>query len=242
MSQSQRVSLQSAFVLHKRPYSESSLLLDVFSCDYGKVALLAKGARRNRSRLAGILEPFVPLSLSWSGKSDLQLLTGAEAIPPGIQLIGHNLYCGLYLNELLNHFLHRHDAHQNLFSHYTSALVALSGQGEAEMALRYFELALLEEVGFGLQIERDAKRGEPIYADRRYEYRIGFGLVESNDSQGGIAGSTLIHLARRNLEGRVQLAESKRMMRTIIDHHLAGKVLRSRALFMMQSARKQRSD
>lgn len=238
MSQNQRISLQSAFVLHTRAYRESSLLVDAFSCDYGKIALVAKGARRNRSRLAAILQPFTPLSLSWSGRSDLQTLTGAEAIPPGIQLHGKNVYCGLYINELLNHLLHRHDPHQNLFSHYTAALLALSTQNEVEKTLRYFELALLEEVGFGLQIEHDAQLGEPIRADRRYEYRIGFGPVESSDPAHGIQGSTLIHLARRSLDGPVDLAQSKRLMRVVIDHHLSGKILQSRALFRPKTIHK----
>ncbi len=234
MNQIQRISLQSAFVLHSRPYRESSLLLDVFSCDYGKIALLAKGARRNRSRLSAILQPFIPLSLSWCGKTDLQTLTGAEPIPPGILLQGRRLYCGLYLNELLSYFLHRHDAHRNLFSHYAATLVALAGEDEAEKTLRYFELALLEEIGFGLQIEHDAEHGDSIRPNRRYEYRIGLGVVESNTSFRGIAGSTLINLARRSLDGPVELSESKRMMRAIIDHHLAGKTLRSRLLFRMK--------
>ncbi|MGH8559610.1 MAG: DNA repair protein RecO [Methylococcales bacterium] len=242
MNQIQRISLQSAFVLHGRPYRESSLLLDVFSRDYGKIALLAKGVRGNRSRLSAILQPFIPLSLSWSGKTDLQTLTGAEQIPPGICLQGRRLYCGLYLNELLSYFLHRHDAHRNLFSHYAAALVALAGLGEAEETLRYFELALLEEIGFGLQIEQDAEHGGPIRPDRRYEYRIGLGLVESNNLLGGIAGSTLINLARRSLDGPVQLSESKKMMRAVIDHHLAGKALRSRSLFIPKPAKNQSSE
>lgn len=242
MNQNQRVSLQSAFVLHKRPYRESSLLLDVFSCDYGKIALLAKGARRNRSVSRAILQPFIPLSICWSGKTDLQTLTGAEPIPPGISLKGRSLYCGLYLNELLSYFLHRHDAHRNLFSHYTAALVALSGEGETEKTLRYFELALLEEIGFGLRIDQDVQVGAPISPDRRYDYRIGLGLVESNGSHGGIAGLTLINLGLRKLDGPVQLFEAKKMMRAIIDHHLAGKPLRSRSLFSMQGFGNQSPD
>jgi DNA repair protein RecO (recombination protein O) len=235
MNQNQRISLQSAFVLHSRPYRESSLLLDVFSCDYGKIALLAKGVRRGRPGLGSILQPFNPIRVSWSGKTDLHTLTAAEPIPPGIMLRGRNLYCGLYLNELLNYFLHRHDPHPDLFSYYAAALVELSGQGGAEETLRYFELALLDEIGFGLQIDREADTGSRIRAERRYDYRIGHGLVESDSLVEGISGSTLISFAQRKLNGPVQLLEAKKMMRAVIDHHLAGKKLRSRSLFIIQN-------
>ncbi len=231
MNQNQRISLQSAFVLHSRPYRESSLLLDLFSCDYGRIALVARGARKNRSGLHGILQPFRPLRVSWSGKTDLHTLTAAEPIPPGICLQGRNLYCGLYLNELLAYFLHRHDPHEALFSHYTAALVALSRPGATEETLRYFELALLDEIGFGLQIEQESESGNTIRPDRRYNYRIGQGLVLATSPVGGVSGSTLINLTQRKLNGSVQLSEAKRMMRAVIDHHLTGKPLRSRSLF-----------
>jgi DNA repair protein RecO (recombination protein O) len=231
MSQNQRISLQSAFVLHSRPYRESSLLVELFSCDYGKIALVAKGARKNRSGLYGILQPFRPLRVSWSGKTDLHKLTAAEPIPPGIRLQGRSLYCGLYLNELLHYFLHHHDPHQALFSHYTAALVALSGTGPTEEALRYFELALLDEIGFGLQIEQELETGSTIRPDRRYHYQIGQGFVLTPSPVGGVSGTTLINLTQRKLCGPVQLSEAKRMMRAIIDHYLAGKPLRSRSLF-----------
>lgn len=234
MSQNPRVSLQSTFVLHRRPYRESSLLLEVFSCDYGKVALVAKGVRKNRSAVSAILQPFNPLKLSWSGKTDLHTMTAAELIPPGIFLSGRSLYCGLYLNELLHYFLHRHDPHRNLFSHYAATLVALAEQRDIEKALRYFELALLDETGFGLQIEQELENGGRIRTDRRYQYRIGQGLVELENSVGGIAGSTLINLVQRDLDGPVQLSESKKLMRKVIDQHLAGKPLRSRLLFKLK--------
>ena len=231
MGRNQRISLQSAFVLHSRPYRETSLLLDIFSCDYGKIALLAKGARRSRAGLASILQPFHPLKLSWSGSTDLQTLTSAEAIPPGICLRGRSLYCGLYMNELLNYFLHRHDPHRNLFSHYAAALVTLAGEGVAEATLRYFEFALLDEIGFGLQIDANAGNRDAIRPDLHYQYRIGRGLVVSGDSIGGISGATLINLANRKLDGPEQMKESKRLMRFLIDHYLEGKPLRSRSLF-----------
>ncbi|MGR9105712.1 MAG: DNA repair protein RecO [Gammaproteobacteria bacterium] len=242
MNSNQRISLQSAFVLHSRPYRESSLLLDVFTCEYGKTALIAKGARKPRTGLSAVLQPFTPIRVSWCGKSELHTLTAAEPIPPGIVLTGRNLYCGFYLNELLNIFLHRHDPHQNLFSHYAAALVALSGQGETEKILRYFELALLDEIGFGLQIEQDSENGEAIRPDRCYQYRVGQGLVESANSFEGISGTTLIGLAQRSLEGPIQLSESKKMMRTILDYHLGGKPLRSRALFVLKDVNRQRSE
>jgi DNA repair protein RecO (recombination protein O) len=231
VNQKQRVSLQSAFVLHKRPYRESSLLLDVFSYDYGKIGLVARGVRKNRRGGAAVLEPFNLLRLSWTGKSDLQTMTSVELIPPGLRLTGKSLYCGFYLNELLNYFLHRHDPHPNLFSHYAATLVSLSENPEVETALRYFELALLDETGFGLQIECDSKTGAEVEAGKRYRYWPGEGLVESNWSVDSIGGSTLISLVQRKLGGAEQLTEAKCLMRMMIDHYLGEKTLRSRFLF-----------
>src|SRR6185437_10727813 len=117
--------LQPAFVLHTRPYRDTSLLLEIFTPDYGRVSTLARGARGLRSRFKGLLQPFVPLLLSWYGKTELMTLSAAESQGKVLDLTGEKLLCGLYLNELLMRLLHRYDAHPQLYIVYQETLYAL---------------------------------------------------------------------------------------------------------------------
>ncbi len=231
MPDSKRVLLQSAFVIHRRPYRETSVLMEVFSRDYGKVSLLAKGVRKAKSAMSAVLQPFSPLRLSWMGRSQLQTLTAAEIIPPAIQLGGRSLYCGFYLNELLVRFLHHHDPHKNLFSYYAATLLNLRDEEQMERCLRYFEVSLLEEVGFGLQLDVELDSGCCIEPGKLYNYLIGQGPVEVKSAKNAIHGATLIGLRERNLVDKLTLREAKQLMRTVIDSHLNGKPLLSRSLF-----------
>ncbi len=231
MSENQRVYLQNSFIVHRRPYRETSVLLDVFSSEYGKISLIAKGVRQQKSRMAGILQPFKLLRLSWSGRSDLQLLTGAELVMPDIDLKGKPLFCGFYLNELINLFLHRHDPHPELFAFYSATLLTLAECNGVEKALRYFELTLMDQVGYGLQLEYEVGTGAKINASDLYRYVIGQGPILTSSKVDTIHGVTLIELRQRNLQNQTALVEAKRLMRKVIDFHLNGKLLNSRSLF-----------
>ncbi len=231
MTENQRVYLQNSYIIHHRPYRESSVILDVFSGDYGKISLIARGVRSNKSKLAGILQPFKLLRLSWSGRSNLQLLTAAELILPDVHLQGKSLFCGFYVNELINRFLHQHDPHPELFAFYSATLLALAKCDNLETALRYFELALMDQVGFGLQLDYEIDSGAEIDADSLYGYVVGQGPVLTRSNTNAIHGGTLIELRQHDLKSDTALAEAKRLMRKVIDFHLSGAILRSRSLF-----------
>src|SRR5258706_6407576 len=161
---------QSAFVLHQRNYSETSLLLEVYTRRHGRIGLIAKGARRPSSKNRGVLKAFQPLLLGWSGRSDLMTLTGAEADGATIEIAGTALYCGFYLNELLTRLLHRHDPHEALYDRYRAALEGLRDRGSHEVVLRIFEKHLLKEIGYGLTLERESASERPIDHHAVYDY------------------------------------------------------------------------
>lgn len=228
-----RVEQEPAFVLHARPYRETSLLVEVFSRRHGRLGLLAKGAKRRKSPLAGLLVPFLPLRLGWSGRGELGVVTGAEAAAPPHPLRGDALYCGFYINELLLRLLHRHDAHEGLYQAYAEALAALGGGSRrGEAVLRRFEMRLLAELGYALVLDR-AAGGEPLAAETRYRYEPDRGPVPVNGETQGIVvyGRTLQALAAGRLEDAQVLAEAKRLMRGVLEIQLNGRPLHSRTLF-----------
>lgn len=234
-----RVQQQPAFVLHARNYSETSLILEVFTPQHGRVGLIAKGARRPPSRLRAVLAPFQPLLIGWSGRGELMILTGAEPDGAAYGLQGEVLYCGFYLNELLMRLLHRHDPHENLYAAYRDTLTALvQSTGRFEVALRLFEKRLLRELGYGLMLEHDADDRAPIAADALYEYIPERGPIrirhpELNTRAQGVRvyGDSLLALANEQLSEPRALREAKVLMRTLLAPHLGDRPLHSRRLF-----------
>ncbi|MBK7677377.1 DNA repair protein RecO [Accumulibacter sp.] len=232
MNQRHKVDGQPAFVLHAYPYSETSLIVDVFSRDHGRVALLARGARRPRSVLRGVLLAFQPLELGWAGRGEVQTLLKAEWQGGQPLLAGKSLFCGYYLNELLMHLLPREDAHAKLFSVYADTLRRFA-TGARESDLRCFERALLQELGYGLTLETDAA-GLAVDLDGHYAYEIERGPVRlpaTGSSTLSVSGRTLIDLAREDFSDPRSLAEAKQLMRTLIGHYTGGKALVSRRIF-----------
>lgn len=227
-----RISLQSGFVLHSRAYRESSLLLDVFTLNFGRLRLLAKGARKSKKGLHALLQPFVGLRLSWTGKGDLPVLTDAEAAGTGVELSGSKLFCGFYINELLLHFLPSRDPHPEVFHLYRSTLDQLATDEGVERVLRLFEVSLLGEMGYGMSLDREATSGQPIDAAKRYVYRIEGGPVENDEGIAeSVRGATLLALEQKTLNAPDELQEAKRLMRQVIDYYLNGKRLKSRDFF-----------
>jgi len=227
-----RVSSQPAYLIHTRAYRETSLIIEAFSQDYGKVSLIAKGVRKKNSPSAAHLQPFKELSLSWQGRSELQTLTAVDCIDQATKLQGKAVFCGFYLNELLTFLLTKHDPHPALYLHYKASLEALNRSASQEAALRYFELKLLEETGYGLCLDSEIRNGNPIVEDRLYCFHPEEGAALLDDEQAGaIHGRTLIDLHNQTLESPCSLFEAKKLMRTIIKHRLGGRSLRSRELF-----------
>ena len=233
MTQRHKVDGQPAFVLHAYPFSETSLIVEVFSRDFGRLALLARGARRPRSALRGLLLGFQPLELGWAGKGDVKTLMKAEWQGGQPLLTGKALLCGYYLNELLIHLQPREDAHAGLFSVYAETLRRFADVLE-QADLRYFEKALLQELGYGLTLERDVG-GVPIEASACYVYEIERGplrLLSPGSSPLSMRGKTLIDLAHEHLKDPLSLLEAKQLMRALIAHYTGGKALSTRKIFM----------
>lgn len=218
------VYLQPAFVLQHRPYRETSLLLDVFTRDFGVVSMLAKGVRKEKSKIAGLLLPFRALRLSFVDKNELKVLSQVEYVD-SYPLERLALYCGFYVNELVQIFVHKYDPQPEIFSCYERCLQDLLLADRIEQALRYFELDLLQEAGYAVAMHSEGN-GTPIQEGKRYNFLADFGLVADKD--GLIGGETLSMLAGRTpLEGQA-LVETKLMCRKMLDGHLQGRQLKSR--------------
>lgn len=231
-----KVDGQPAYVLHTYPFRETSLIIEVFSRDFGRMALLARGARRPRSAIRGLLMAFQPLELAWSGKGEVLTLMKAEWQGGQPLLSGEALFCGYYLNELLMHLLPREDAHERLFACYKMMLQNLSADSSGkvqEANLRRFEKALLQELGYGLTLGHDSD-GRPISPESFYTYRIEEGpvLIASADGAAQVVrGKTLLDLKAEDFSDNRTRIESKQMMRTLMAYYLAGKELETRKIF-----------
>ena len=219
------VFLQPAYILQHRPYRESSVLLDAFTRDFGIISVLAKGVRKEKSKLAGVLQPFSLLKLSYLDKNELKILTHAEYLTSySLEKLG--LYCGFYVNELVQKFLHKYDPHPQLFFCYQTCLQALLDSKNIEQCLRYFELDLLEEVGYGVQLDIEQARNKAVASQRRYKYIVNVGMVE--DKEGDIGGNTLLALSTKAQLSEEILIEAKHLLRQMLNIHLQGKPLKSR--------------
>ena len=232
-----RIQLQSAYVLHTRPYRDTSLLVEIFSHDFGRIGLVARGVRTSKSRYASLLQPFTPLLISWSGQGELPTLSGAEAAGVAPQLKGDVLLSGFYLNELLMRLLQRGDAHPQLFETYITSLASLAEQHEQEPILRQFEHRLLQEIGYGLILDHDVMSGEEIEAEDRYQYLPDRGPVSAaGDEENGVLvhGRTLQAIAQDDYSQPEVRQEAKRLMRAALAVHLGDRPLKSRELFQQQ--------
>ncbi len=231
MSTRQRVDQQPGFVLHSYPWRETSLIVEVFSRDHGRVAMVAKGARRPMSALRGVLMAFQPLLIDWSGGGEVKTLVRAEW-QGGLPLLsGKALLCGYYLNELLVKLSAREDAHPALFDAYWSALLALAGNQPQAPLLRRFELALLRELGYGVGLECEAESGVPVVATGRYVYIVEQGLTPAVGAPADapvLSGQTLLDMLADDFSRPETLAQSKSLLRMLINHTLHGQTLESR--------------
>jgi DNA repair protein RecO (recombination protein O) len=231
-----KVDGQPAYVLHTYPFRETSLIVEVFSRDFGRMALLARGARRPRAAIRGLLMAFQPLEVAWAGKGEVLTLMKAEWQGGQPLLAGEALFCGYYLNELLMHLLPREDPHDRLFAGYAGMLSRLAADplGKVHEAdLRRFEKILLQELGYGLTLNHDSE-GLPIRADAHYTYRMEQGPVRLEHDQAAaqvVSGKTLLDLEADDYSDQRSRQESKALMRTLMAYYLAGKELETRKIF-----------
>ena len=223
---------QLAFVLHTYSYRETSVIVEAFTAEYGRVAMVARGARRPRSELRGLLQGFQPLLLSWSGQGELKTLLRAEWRGGLPRIGGSALVCGFYLNELLLKLLPREDSHPRLYATYEAALAELAGGSEEAPVLRRFEILLLAELGYALPLLREADTGGPIDPDARYHYVFDRGARRAPEGPTGrgpvVRGATLLALADGRYTDGETAAEAKRLMREVLDHYLEQRGIESR--------------
>ena len=238
-----RQDAEPAFVLHSYPFRETSLIIEAFTRNFGRIAMVARGARRPRSVLRGVLLAFQPLQLSWGGKAELRTLHKAEWQGGLPQLQGRALLCGFYVNELMLKLLAREDPHEDLFETYRATFTALANGGDLETILRAFEQRLLKEAGYALTLDRDAATGEAITASNTYYYLIERGPVRvngsglhaaepghANENRLELAGQTLLDMARDDYTNPATLQQSKALMRVLINHCLGNQILNTRQL------------
>ncbi len=240
MAQSRRrVEHEPAFVLHSYPYKETSLIIEAFSRRLGRTALIAKGARRPRSALRGVLHAFQPLRLTWAGSGEMNTLVTAEWQGGMPFLRGFGLMCGFYVNELILRLLPREDSHENLFDAYADSLARL-GHGEPTAAvLRGFEKRLLAELGYAMLLDRDAGSGAPIDPAIHYLYDPERGPIAVAIPAAGVPagemvvrGSTLIDLDRDDFSSGRTLHQARGLMRALIGQRLHGQTLHTRSVLL----------
>ena len=237
-----RLADRPGFILHGYPYSETSLLLEVFTRDHGRVPLIAKGAKRPHSSWRGVLLAFQPLLLSWSGRGDVKTLTGAEWQGGLPMLSGSALACGFYVNELLLKLLAREDAHPRLFDAYRSTLDGLAtrlpGAPDHAACLRRFELRLLSELGYGLSLTREADGMRAVEPATRYHYVFERGPMPyaahadgyQRDEYPEVTGHTLLSMADETFDDAAVKAEAKTLFRALINRMLDRQTLQRRQL------------
>ncbi len=227
-----------AYILHTRPYRDTSVLVDFFTREQGRVSAIARGVRRPKSAWRGVLQAFVPLSISYVGQRDLVTLRTAEANEIGFLFQGNQLVSGLYINELLYRLLHRQDPHEHLFINYQDFLVALHASEQIEASLRCFEMCLLKELGYGLGLNHEADTGIAVEAAGYYRFYLTDGVRRYNAAvtermeQDVYAGASLLAMSAGEFSDPQVLKDAKRLMRQAFAVLLGDKVLKSRELFV----------
>ena len=235
--------MDKGYVLHTYPYRETSLILQAWTEKHGRIGLVAKGARRPKSASRSVLVPFQPLSMDWFGRSELKTLKTAEPTVAATPLAGANLMSAFYLNELLLKLTTREDPHEGLFAAYDAAIsklralsrIASRGPSAVEPILRRFELALMQELGYAVELSRDVS-GAAIEAERDYWYVVERGPMpaphegEAPANAVKLRGLTLQHLERGQFDDALTIAQAKQLMRSLIQHSLNGQELATRTL------------
>ena len=226
-----KIELTPAFLIHRRMYQGSSLLLDFFTCHYGKIRLVARGARSKKTSL----QMFQHLNISFKGRSDLKNLTDWESNDQPRRLLGNNLVLGIYTNELISRLLPEAEKHQKIFDGYWQYLGMINEQSETEKeySLRLFENLLLKELGYGLEFDKDYT-GSPIDCELEYEFHEHKGFIARAD--GSIPGEVLLVVDDGDGNDSLSvdhLAILKKLNRKRLRSILGEKPLKSRELFFV---------
>ncbi len=231
MPDRRQVSLQPAWVLHHRPWRDSSQLAEIFTRDHGRVGLISRGSRRVRGGRHLALQPFQPLLVSWSARGELGTLTGAEPAGPPLNPAGQRLMSLFYMNELLLRLLERDDAHPGLFETYGEAAQAIADGADEAAVLRVFEKRLLESLGYGLNLETEGEGDRVLEPEGRYEYHAEAGARRVADERRGewiFPGASLLALAREDLSSLEARQDARRLLQRTLALYLGDRPLKSR--------------
>lgn len=227
-----RFESEPGFILHTIPYRETSLLVDLFSLNHGRVRCVAKGFRKpNKKGIAKTLFPYTEYHFHWQGRGELKTLVQADPLQSPVFLKQEALFIGLYTNELLYKLLHQHDPHQPLYHFYHQFMSHLSVSGLDQAELRRFEMLLLEELGYGLVLDAEAETGQAVSAECLYYYIPDQGLKLIQDNIYALSGADIMALSQGHLEKQSVLRTAKQLTRQVIDFYLDGKELNSRELY-----------
>lgn len=255
-----RQSLHPAYVIHTRAFRDTSMIVELFTPEQGRMSVLARGAKAGKAQKSLLLQPFRSLHVAWAGRGELPVLSAIEEAGHSLRLQGQSLACGYYVNELIYHLLPRDDPAPALFASYWSVVSSLTESSQREQALRRFELELLVQIGYEPLLDHDYLSGEPVEGRRIYSYRVPEGPalvadfpVESGPvkdvsnldgardhlAQSGkvkpagmqISGQSLLDLSQGQFDNPVSLKEARDLMRRLIHYQLDGRELLSRALF-----------
>ena len=224
-----RVLLAPGYILHHRPYRDSSRILEVLVRDHGRLTVFARGVRGPKPRFGGVLQPFDLLLLSFQLGREAGQLTGAESAESAPPLPAGSLMAGFYLNELLLKLTTRHDPMAEVFEDYRRALSRLRAGGRIEAVLRVFEKRLLEAVGYGVDLSSEARTGKPIEAEGLYRFRPSEGLVPAaRGDADAVEGSSMLALAREELGQGRELEDARRVLKAALAERLEGRELTTR--------------
>jgi DNA repair protein RecO (recombination protein O) len=230
-----KVELTPCYILHRRDYSETSLILEVFSREFGRVNLIAKGAKRNKKQQGTSYNLYQKYHISWVAKSELGTLTDIEQVSLSPSLKPELMMTGFYMNEVMLRLLHKHESHPELFDSYDSAINKLSNEMPEQIVLRYYEKTLLQSLGYGVILDHEVETGESLNPDKEYNYKLDFGpSIDSGDSEVTgirISGKTLLELDSETLIDEKNINEAKVLLRLILEQHLGERPLASRELY-----------
>lgn len=233
-----RIAEEPAFILHRYAWRETSLILDVFTRAHGRVAMVAKGAKRPASVLRTALVSFCPLAVTYSGKAEVKTMHRADWLGGHAPLTGIALIAGFYCNELLIRFLAREDAHAALYDVYAQTLSALGEKGvSVEALLRSFESALLTEIGLMPPLHIEADTGRAVQAERQYAVSADGVRLHEGDARQAFAanmvnGAHLLAMSKHDYSNAAVLAPAKAMMRSLLAYHLGDQPLKTRQLLI----------
>ena len=229
-----KVELTPCYILHRRDYSETSLILDVFSREHGRISLIAKGAKRNKKRQGVNHSLYQKYHMSWVIKSELGTLTDIELDSLSDSLKPEAAMTGFYMNEIMLRLLHKHESHPELFDSYDTAIKRLLNKVPEQIVLRYYEKILLQSLGYGVILDHEVETGKNLKPNKNYYYKFDFGpsLISGNTALGiNISGKTLLELDAETLSDVKNINEAKILLRSILNQHLGEKPLASRELY-----------